>query len=205
MSLAARFVAQFGKPEGQLGAFAGWIMAHRGSNRQRNQWTVDLLKIAPGDRVLELGSGQGLALAAAAERVKTGQVVGIDHSSVMIEQARRRLRKLGLEDRVELRLGGIEALKALAGPFDKILSANVVQFVRDKPVLFALFHRLLSPGGQVASTYQPRHRGATAADAHRTAEELKGLMAAAGFAQIRIEELQLKPVPVVSVLGSRAR
>ena len=98
------------------------------------------------------------------------------------------------------------ALSAAArGPGDKILSANVVQFVRDKPVLFALFHRLLSPGGQVATTYQPRHRGATAADAHRTAEELKGLMAAAGFAQIRIEELQLKPVPVVSVLGSRAR
>ena len=205
MSLGARFVAQFGKPEGRLGAFAGWVMAQRGSNRRRNQWTVELLKIAPGDRVLELGFGPGLALAAAAERATSGRVVGIDHSPVMLDQARRRLRKLGLENRVELRLGGIEALEALAGPFDKILSANVVQFVADQPALFALFLRLLAPGGQIATTYQPRHRGATAQDAHRTAAEIKALMEATGFAQVRIEVLPLKPVPAVSVIGSRPR
>jgi ubiquinone/menaquinone biosynthesis C-methylase UbiE len=196
-------IAQFGKPQGRLGALAGWIMSHRSSNRQRNLWTVDLLKIAPADRVLELGSGPGLALAAAAERVKTGRVVGVDHSAVMIEQASRRLRKLGLEDRVELRLGGVETLKSLSGPFDKILSANVVQFVPDKPALYALFLRLLAPGGQMATTYQPRHRGATAEDAHRTAEEIKGLMERAGFSHIRIEVLPLKPIPAVSVIGSR--
>jgi ubiquinone/menaquinone biosynthesis C-methylase UbiE len=205
VSLGARFVAQFGKPEGRLGAFAGWVMAQRGSNRRRNQWTVELLNIAPGDRVLELGFGPGLALAAAAERATSGRVVGVDHSPVMLDQAQRRLRKLGLENRVELRLGGIEALQALAGPFDKILSANVVQFVADQPALFALFLRLLAPGGQIATTYQPRHRGAMAQDAHRTAAEIKALMEATGFAQVRIEALPLKPVPAVSVIGSRPR
>ena len=96
MSLGAKFAAQFRRPEGRLGAFAGWIMANRGSNRQRNDWTVELLEIAPGDRVLEFGCGPGLALAAAAARATSGRLVGIDHSSVMIEQARARLSKLGV-------------------------------------------------------------------------------------------------------------
>jgi cyclopropane fatty-acyl-phospholipid synthase-like methyltransferase len=203
VSLAARFAAQFRKPEGRLGAFAGWIMSNRGSNRQRNQWTVDLLEIAPTDRVLELGCGPGLALAAAAERASQGRVTGVDHSEVMIEQARRRLRKLGLERGVELRLGGVETLEFLPGPYDKVLSINLVQFVPDTARLFAALHALLAPGGRVATTYQPRHRGATAADAHRTAAELAQLMSRAGLAQIRIEELPLKPVPVVCVLGTR--
>ena len=115
MSLGAKFAAQFRKPEGRLGAFAGWIMANRGSNRQRNDWTVELLEIAPGDRVLEFGCGPGLALAAAAARATSGRLVGIDHSSVMIEQARARLSKLGVDARVELRLGGLDALAALPG------------------------------------------------------------------------------------------
>jgi cyclopropane fatty-acyl-phospholipid synthase-like methyltransferase len=205
MSLGARFVAQFGKPEGRLGAFAGWIMAHRGSNRERNRWTVDLLEIAPDDRVLEFGCGPGLALAEAAARATRGRVVGIDHSSVMIEQARARLRKLGLDARAELQLGGVDALAALPGPFDKVLSVNLIQFVADKPALFQSFRRLLAPGGRMASTYMPRHRGATGADTRRMAEELAGLMRASDFAEVRIEELPLKPVPAVCVLGSRPR
>jgi cyclopropane fatty-acyl-phospholipid synthase-like methyltransferase len=205
MSLGARFAAQFRKPEGRLGAFVGWIMASRGSNRERNRWTVDLLEIAPDDRVLEFGCGPGLALAEAALRATRGRVVGIDHSSVMIEQARARLRKLGLEARIELRLAGVEALALLPGPFDKILSVNLVQFIADKPALFQSLHRLLAPGGRLATTYMPRHRGATAEDARRTAEELASFARAAGFADVRIEELPLKPVPAVCVLGSRPR
>ncbi|HEX6102980.1 MAG TPA: class I SAM-dependent methyltransferase [Alphaproteobacteria bacterium] len=204
MSLGAKFAAQFRKPEGRLGAFAGWIMAHRGSNRQRNEWTVQLLEIAPGDRVLEFGCGPGLALAAAAARATAGRVVGVDHSPVMIEQARARVRKLGLERQVELRLGGVEALATLPGPFDKILSVNVVQFVPDQPALLAHFHRLLAPGGRLATTYMPRHRGATADDARQTGQELERLMTVAGFTEVRTEELPLKPVPAICVLGSRA-
>jgi cyclopropane fatty-acyl-phospholipid synthase-like methyltransferase len=204
MSLGARFVAQFGKPEGRLGALAGWIMANRGSNRRRNEWTVELLEIAPGDRVLEFGCGPGVGLVAAAQRATAGRVVGIDHSAVMVGQARNRVRKLGLDARVEVRLGDLRTLDALAGPFDKIFSANLVQFIADKPALFARLHRLLAGGGKLASTYMPRHRGATAADTRQMGEELASLMKSGGFAGVRIEELPLKPVPAICVLGSRA-
>jgi hypothetical protein len=48
-------IKQFGRPSGFVGRLAGWSMARRPSNRQRNQWTVDLLRLTPGDRVLEIG------------------------------------------------------------------------------------------------------------------------------------------------------
>jgi cyclopropane fatty-acyl-phospholipid synthase-like methyltransferase len=179
-------------------------MANRGSNRRRNEWTVELLGIAPEDRVLELGFGPGLALVAAARRAARGRVTGIDHSAVMVEQARRRLRQAGLESRVELRLGGLEQLATLAGPFDKIFSVNVVMFVPDKPALFARLHGLLAAGGRLATAYLPRHRGATAEDARRAGQDYAALMRGAGLADVTIEELPLKPVPAVCVVGARA-
>lgn len=55
--LRRRIVSQFHRPHGLVGRLAGFVMAHRPSNRQRNLWTVGLLEIAPSHRVLELGSG----------------------------------------------------------------------------------------------------------------------------------------------------
>jgi hypothetical protein len=43
---------QFHKPTGFLGSVAGWIMANRPSNIERNRWTVDLLKVGETDHVL---------------------------------------------------------------------------------------------------------------------------------------------------------
>ena len=53
---------QFGNPHGPLGRLAGRIMATRGSNIERNRWTVDLLELKPHHRVLEVGYGPGLAI-----------------------------------------------------------------------------------------------------------------------------------------------
>ena len=59
-------VGQFGRPTSAWGHVAGWIMAHRVSNRRRNRWTVDLLDLRPGERVLEIGFGPDSADPAAA-------------------------------------------------------------------------------------------------------------------------------------------
>jgi len=91
MSLRSTFVGQFRKPQGPLGQVAGFIMATRPSNRERNAWTVGLLRLEPGHTVLEIGCGPGLALKACAAQVTSGRVVGIDHSEAMVRQARRRL------------------------------------------------------------------------------------------------------------------
>jgi cyclopropane fatty-acyl-phospholipid synthase-like methyltransferase len=178
-------------------------MANRPSNRARNLWTVEQLGVAADDRVLEIGCGPGLALAAAAAKATRGKIIGLDHSETMINQARRRNRKAIDDGRMELVVGGLERFPELAGAFDKVYSVNVVQFLRDRAAVFGALYSVLRPGGVIATTYMPRHKHATRSDARKIADEVSLYMQAAGFAAIRVEELPLKPVPAVCVIGNR--
>ena len=83
-------VGQFLRPHGLGGRAAGWVMAKRGSNRERNIWAVGLLDVQPHDRVLEIGFGPGIAIQEFARHATSGLVVGVDHSEVMVRQARKR-------------------------------------------------------------------------------------------------------------------
>jgi hypothetical protein len=60
--IAGAVRAQFGRPHGIGGRAVGVLLAHRSSNRRRNAWVVSLLDVQPGDRVLEIGFGPGLAM-----------------------------------------------------------------------------------------------------------------------------------------------
>jgi cyclopropane fatty-acyl-phospholipid synthase-like methyltransferase len=178
-------------------------MANRPSNRARNRWAADVLDVRPADRVLEIGFGPGLALLAILERATQGRVVGIDHSELMLRQAETRNRAALAAGRLELRLGGLELLPTLGGPFDRVLSVNVVQFFADRAAAFAAIRDVLAPGGVMATVYQPRHGGATAADADRMAQALARLATDAGLVSVRIERLEAKPLPAVCVLAQK--
>jgi SAM-dependent methyltransferase len=78
-----RVVRQAHKPTGPAGHVEGWIFGRRPSNVRRNRWAVELLEVQPTDRVIELGCGPGVAVAALANRATRGLVVGVDHSEVM--------------------------------------------------------------------------------------------------------------------------
>src|ERR1700678_3305532 len=82
-------IGQAHRTRGAAGRVTAWEMAHRPSNRQRNRWVVSLLDIQPTDRVLELGFGPGVAIAALA-RAGAAHVYGVDHSGVMARQASKR-------------------------------------------------------------------------------------------------------------------
>jgi ubiquinone/menaquinone biosynthesis C-methylase UbiE len=88
--VVARVRAQFGRPIGFPGRIAGWVMAHRSSNRRRNAWAVSLLDVQRDDRVLEIGFGPGLAIRELARLASDGYVCGLDHSEVMLRQAAMR-------------------------------------------------------------------------------------------------------------------
>jgi trans-aconitate methyltransferase len=203
MSFRDRVVRQFKKPSGPFGHIVGWIMATRGSNRERSRWTVDLLHIDPDDRVLELGCGPGVALEQVACRLLSGAVAGIDHSPVMVKQAARRNREAIAAGRVNVRTGPIEDVCTLSGPFTKIFSVNVIQFVPDKTAFFRLLFTALAPHGIVATTYQPRNKNPVRADAIVMADQISAAMKSAGFTTIHAEERDFKP-PAVCVMGERA-
>jgi SAM-dependent methyltransferase len=198
---AHALVSQFHRPHGFGGRAAGWVMAKRGSNRERNIWAVGLLDVQAQDRVLEIGFGPGIAIQEFARRATNGLVVGVDHSEVMVRQARKRNAAAVSAGRVDLRLGSAEALPAFDAPFDKVLAVNSLLFWDDPVGRLKELHDLLRPGGQIAIVYQPRGPGSTDELAARTGQEIAGHFAEVGFTDVRVETLPLKPTTVVCILG----
>lgn len=194
-------VAQFHRPTGAAGQLAGWIMSRRSSNVARSRWAVQVLDVRPTERVLELGCGPGVAVAALAARAAT--VVGIDHSAVMIAQAHRRNRAAVRAGRVRLIEASVADLPDLGPPFDAALAVNTLGMWPEPVDRLREIRGLLRPGGRIALVSQPRCAGATAAHSAAAGDELAGQLAAAGFEHLRTEVLDLDP-PVVCVLGQVA-
>jgi SAM-dependent methyltransferase len=192
---------QFLRPHGFRGRAAGWVMATRGSNRERNIWAVGLLDVQPHDRVLEIGFGPGIAIQEFARRATNGLVVGVDHSEVMVQQARKRNAAAVRAGRVDLRLGSAEALPGFDAPFDKILAVNSLLFWDDPVARLKELHDRLRPGGQIAIVYQPRGPGSTNEVAARTGQQIAEHLATVGLTSVRVETLALQPTAAVCVLG----
>lgn len=201
-------VRQFGRPAGPVGRLAGWFMAHRPSNRRRNEWTVDTLAIEPAHNVLELGFGPGYALARASARAREGVVVGIDHSTEMCRAAGRVNRQLVESGRLRLIEADAEALDAAFdsgwdGFFDRAYAVNVTMFWREPQAVLRQLRRLLAPGGRLALTWQPRVGEKTERASLESAEKIRGWLVAAGFDSVCVELLREVSPPAVCVIGER--
>jgi SAM-dependent methyltransferase len=198
--IAAAVRAQFGRPTGLWGRAAGVVMAHRSSNRRRNAWAVSLLDVRPDDRVLEIGYGPGLAIREFARRAAEGYVCGIDHSELMLRRAKRLNAESVRRGLVDLRLGSVEDMPAFDEPFDKILAVNAMMFWRDPVARLQTLRRLLRSGGLIAVAHQPRGPGASDETSAAEGRELAAALAEAGFCEVRLETMALRPA-VVCALG----
>jgi ubiquinone/menaquinone biosynthesis C-methylase UbiE len=177
------------------------MFAHRPSNQQRNRWAVSLLGVQPGDQVLEIGFGPGLAVAELV-RAGAGHVYGIDHSDVMLRQASRRNAAAVRAGRVTLVRASVDQIPpALDGPFDAILAVNSLGFWTAPAERLAELRRRLAPGGRVAIVSQPRRPGATADTSRSAAHEIEDLLRGTDFTDLSTEILPLSP-PVACVLAT---
>ena len=158
---------------------AGYIMATRPSNIERNDWALSLLEIGAADRILEIGFGPGTAAGKAAG--KAAEVVGIDRSALMVQQAAKRNKELIDNGKLKLELGSVETMGAELGSFDKIYSVNVVQFWEEPVQVFRKLRTMLRPGGIIVTAYMPRHSGATNEDAVAKGMQIESWLLEAGF------------------------
>jgi SAM-dependent methyltransferase len=200
--VVAAVKAQFGCPTGVGGRAAGFVMAHRSSNRARNSWVVSRLDVQPDDRILEIGFGPGIAIRELSRLAHRGCVCGIDHSELMVRQATRRNADAVRRGLVDLRLGSPEALPAFDAPFDKLVAVNVHLFWHEPDARLEQLRRLLRPGGLIAVAYHPRGRGAGDEAAAEEGRALAAALERAGFCEVRVQTLRLQP-PVVCALGVR--
>jgi SAM-dependent methyltransferase len=105
--------------------------------------------LAPGETVLDLGSGAGFdAFLAAREVGETGRVLGVDMTPEMLERARRNAEAVGATN-TEFRAGRIEALPLDDASVDVVISNCVINLVPDKAAVYREVARVLRPGGRV--------------------------------------------------------
>lgn len=106
-------------------------------------------RLAPGERVLDLGSGAGTDSLIAAQMVgPEGRVTGIDMTIEMLEKARTAAVELGAEN-VDFIEGEVEQLPFADGSFDVVISNGVIDLVPDKDAVFSEIHRVLKAGGRI--------------------------------------------------------
>jgi SAM-dependent methyltransferase len=111
----------------------------------------DLAALAPGERVLDLGSGSGTDAFAAAHLVApTGRVVGVDFTAEQLAKARRLAAATGLDEVVEFWERRAEFLPMPDRVFDCVISNGVINLCADKARVFAEAARVLRPGGRLA-------------------------------------------------------
>ena len=115
---------------------------------------IALANLRPGETVLDLGSGGGLDVFLAAQKVgPTGRAIGVDMTPDMVELARRNA-QVGPDGKpytnVTFRLGEIDALPVADASVDVVISNCVINLASDKSAVFREISRVLKPGGRVA-------------------------------------------------------
>ena len=110
-------------------------------------WALDLALegIPMPRRVLDLGTGTGVVAIALAERYAEAEIVGIDLSPGMIEEARRKLPP-GLARRVRFEVGDASALACPDGDFELVVLSNMIPFPDE-------LARVVAPGGTLVLSF----------------------------------------------------
>ena len=147
----------------------------------------DLLGLAAGHQVLEVGCGTGRTTGWLAARVAPGRVTAVDFSPRMIEQARAK--------RLDAELVCLDVCSESLRPdaFDVALCFHSFPHFRDRPAALANLARSLRPGGRLIifhmsgseriNGFHSRLEGPVRHDVLPVADEWTGLLGPAGLRQ----------------------
>jgi arsenite methyltransferase len=109
---------------------------------------IKACRVRKDSYVLIIGCGVGQTPCLIAEEIGC-RVVGIDLSEGMVEKAKERAKKKGLEDRLEFRAADAQALPFEDNLFDAVLSESVNAFIPDKAKAMREYTRATKPGGYI--------------------------------------------------------
>jgi cyclopropane fatty-acyl-phospholipid synthase-like methyltransferase len=139
---------------------------------------VEVLDVAPADRVLEIGCGHGVAVSLICARLGRGRITAIDRSPKMIAMARKRNRDCG--DKVRFITAKVEDADLGSEMYDKVFAVHVAALHRPGKALEAVRAHLAADGLLFLFSQAPHWTKRS--DASRHGRELAAVMEEAGFA-----------------------
>lgn len=142
------------QPWGEAGIEAGQRM--NVGNELINRRAIAQLSVQPGDRVLELGPGNGFFARAIVGVDASVRYVGCDRSAVMVQQANQLNADLDESGQCRFVLRDGPTLPFADHSFDKLLTVNTLYFWDDPAAELAEIRRVLVPGGLLVIGIRPR-------------------------------------------------
>lgn len=165
---------------GQRGASIAWP-GHDASVTStaftRLRWAVEVLDIAPDDRVLEVGCGHGVAVSLVCERLDGGRITALDRSPGMIEMAQKRNRAHA--GKARLIAASLEDADLGDETYDKAFAVHVAALHKRGEALDTVRRRLAPNGRMYLFNQAPGWK--TLEEAEGFGAELSGVLAGAGF------------------------
>jgi arsenite methyltransferase len=148
------FHFQLGRPVGEaLGYPAEWLDAVPAAALASFAGVghmLDLARIQPGERVMDLGSGSGTDSFIAAHLTgSAGRVIGVDMTDAQLAKARRLRDEHHISQLVFVK-GLIEEPPVEAASIDVVISNGVINLAPDKDAVFRSAAAALRPGGRLA-------------------------------------------------------
>ncbi len=182
--------------------FHGWMawlyaLSHR--NPASNRAVVELARLEPGDRVLDIGCGPGAAVRGAAARLPAGHAAGVDPSPQMIRIATRRSRRLA---NVSFTVAGAEQLPFGGESFDVAWTVQAMHHWLDRSAGLAEVLRVLVPGARFLVVEQldgGKPWGISPAEV----EEVAAALRAAGFGGVDTIQHRIGRATHVVIEGRR--
>jgi ubiquinone/menaquinone biosynthesis C-methylase UbiE len=131
--------------------FDGWAAEGRDGSMEREHGDVvrqvlDRLAIRPGERILDLGCGNGWATRLLARAAPGVSAVGIDVSPAMVERAEA-LHSFTIRARYEV--APFERLPLAEASFDRVFSMEALYYAVDLDRALGEAFRVLAPGGSL--------------------------------------------------------
>jgi cyclopropane-fatty-acyl-phospholipid synthase len=118
-----------------------------GAERRMLERTTERAGIGPGQDVLDLGCGWGSFSLHAAAAWPDSRFLAVSNSHGQVDFIRRRARERGIEN-LEARVADVNEFSP-ERRFDRIVSVEMMEHVRNHPELFARIATWLQPGGRV--------------------------------------------------------
>jgi ubiquinone/menaquinone biosynthesis C-methylase UbiE len=189
LDIAAR-ARHLANPEGEIGL----AIAKTLNSMNAQVIALAFSTVAPdnGNRILEIGFGNGHTVPRLLKLAERLTYAGIDISETMVDEATRFSSALIADRRVDLRVGTSSRIPFPNAAFDRTLAVNTLYFWSDPAVDLKEIRRVLKPGGTlVLGSLSPSSAQADPMFKHGfrflSQQELIDLLRNAGFSEVSID------------------